>query len=86
MQYRKKPYPVDAEQWFPDHPVEGVLPSYPCSGEFSATSLPQNGWLGDYLVAPGDWIVTGANGERWVCKPNVFEERYEPREEGLWYD
>jgi hypothetical protein len=85
--YRKKPYPVDAEQWFPDHPVEGVIPSYPCSGAFSATSLPQNGWLttpkGDLLVHPGDWIITEPGGVKSRCPADLFEKFYEPVQEGL---
>ncbi|MFZ1110727.1 MAG: PGDYG domain-containing protein [Rhodomicrobium sp.] len=28
---------------------------------------------------PGDYIVTGAGGERYVVKPDVFAARYEPK-------
>ena len=27
---------------------------------------------------PGDWIITGVNGERYPCKPDIFEKTYEP--------
>ena len=27
---------------------------------------------------PGDWIITGVNGERYPCKPDIFEKPYEP--------
>ena len=27
---------------------------------------------------PGDWIITGVNGERYPCKPEIFEKTYEP--------
>ena len=27
---------------------------------------------------PGDWIITGVNGERYPCKPDIFEKAYEP--------
>lgn len=27
---------------------------------------------------PGDWIITGVNGERYPCKPDIFEKIYEP--------
>ena len=27
---------------------------------------------------PGDWIITGVNGERYPCKPDIFENTYEP--------
>ena len=30
---------------------------------------------------PGDWIITGVNGEQYPCKPDIFEKTYEPVEE-----
>ena len=27
---------------------------------------------------PGDWIITGVNGERYPCKSDIFEKTYEP--------
>ena len=29
-------------------------------------------------VNPGDWIITGVNGEKYPCKPYIFEKTYEP--------
>lgn len=26
----------------------------------------------------GDYIITGVNGERYPCKPDIFEQTYEP--------
>ena len=26
----------------------------------------------------GDWIITGVKGEQYPCKPDVFEQTYEP--------
>jgi hypothetical protein len=28
-------------------------------------------------ASPGDWIVTGVNGERWPVKPDIFARTYE---------
>ena len=28
-------------------------------------------------ASPGDWIVTGVNGEKYPCKPDIFEKTYE---------
>lgn len=28
--------------------------------------------------SPGDWIITGVNGEKYPCKPDIFEKTYEP--------
>lgn len=27
---------------------------------------------------PGDWIITGVNGEKYPCKPDIFEKTYTP--------
>ena len=36
---------------------------------------------GDMKAAPGDWIITGVNGEQYPCKPDIFEKTYEPVED-----
>ena len=33
---------------------------------------------GTMLASPGDWIITGVQGERYPCKPDVFAQTYEP--------
>lgn len=33
---------------------------------------------GAHIVCPGDWIITGVKGERYPCKPDIFEQTYEP--------
>lgn len=39
-----------------------------------------HGWIdtleGGHIVCPGDWIITGVNGERYPCKPDIFEKTY----------
>ena len=30
---------------------------------------------------PGDYIITGVKGERYPCKPDIFEQTYEKVEE-----
>ena len=32
---------------------------------------------GGHRVCPGDWIITGIKGERYPCKPDIFEKTYE---------
>lgn len=32
-------------------------------------------------AAPGDWIITGVNGEQYPCKPDIFEKTYQLLEE-----
>ncbi len=33
---------------------------------------------GDHDVSEGDWIITGVKGEKYPCKPDIFELTYEP--------
>jgi hypothetical protein len=30
---------------------------------------------------PGDWLITGVNGEQYPCKDDIFQKTYEPVEE-----
>ena len=43
-----------------------------------------HGWIdtleGWHIVCPGDWIITGVKGERYPCKPDIFEATYEVAE------
>jgi len=32
---------------------------------------------GQHRVSPGDWIITGVAGEKYPCKPHIFEQTYE---------
>lgn len=32
-------------------------------------------------VHPGDWIITGVKGEKYPCKPDIFEATYEAVED-----
>jgi len=40
-----------------------------------------HGWIdtkeGGHIVCPGDWIITGVAGERYPCKPDIFDATYE---------
>ena len=33
---------------------------------------------GNMRVSQGDWIITGIQGEKYACKPDIFEQTYEP--------
>lgn len=43
-----------------------------------------HGWIDTleqgHRVCPGDWIITGVKGERYPCKPDIFEATYEAAE------
>lgn len=36
---------------------------------------------GTMLAEPDDWIIRGVKGEIYPCKPDIFEQTYEPVEE-----
>lgn len=40
-----------------------------------------HGWIdtleGGHIVCPGDWIITGVQGEKYPCKPDIFAATYE---------
>jgi hypothetical protein len=63
------------------HPdIPGILPcisSIPCG-----KVMHYHGWIdtpeGGHNVCPGDWIITGIEGEYYPCKPVIFEKTYEP--------
>lgn|SRR3990167_9688601 len=42
----------------------------------------EHGWIdtkeGGHIVCPKDWIITGIQGERYPCKPDIFATTYEP--------
>lgn len=33
---------------------------------------------GTMHASVGDWIITGVNGEKYPCKPDIFKKTYEP--------
>ncbi|WP_371763368.1 hypothetical protein [Massilia sp.] len=43
-----------------------------------------HGWIdtleGGHIVCPGDWIITGVQGEHYPCKPEIFAATYEVAE------
>lgn len=33
---------------------------------------------GTMTAQPGDWIIRGVSGEHYPCKPDIFQQTYEP--------
>lgn len=83
MKFRKKPVVIDAERFDQDK-------NYKLSAEFRATICnctskigEQQDWHiptleGPLHVTDGDWIIKGVAGEFYPCKPDIFEQTYEP--------
>jgi hypothetical protein len=83
MKFRKKPVVIEAVQWngFGKIPViKGIKELDP----YNEQGKQGMGWIstieGGHEVTPGDWIITGIKGERYPCKPDIFEATYEPAE------
>lgn len=77
--YRKKPIVIEAVQFDPQQQSwpEGVKcwpGGYePVDGTWGYIQTLE----GQMHVMAGDWIITGVNGERYPCKPDIFEKTYE---------
>ena len=78
--YRKRPVVVEAVQFnsqslsWPDDVVPwstGDMQPRDMSWGFINTLE------GRMHVQHGDWIITGIKGERYPCKPDIFEATYE---------
>jgi hypothetical protein len=69
--YRKKPDVIEAEQ-YRGQPIEGVI-IHPKTGKATIDTLEGVSWT----VQIGDWVLTGIRGEKYPCKPDIFEATYE---------
>lgn len=79
--YRKKPVVIEAVQITdntfdaphpnPEH-VEGVVYN-PVNRNVHIRTLE-----GVMIGNIGDWIITGIKGEKYPCKPDIFDATYEP--------
>ena len=87
MKFRKKPVVIEAIQF---NYIDGDCDSLQTIALATALGLSRNGsskiWEietleGWHIVSDGDWIITGVKGEKYACKPDIFELTYEPIEE-----
>ncbi|MDD4482678.1 MAG: hypothetical protein PHP18_05620 [Bacilli bacterium] len=68
MKFRKKPVIIEAELYKPG--MEDSIDKL--------TNKPYIKTLeGNHIITDGDWIITGVKGERYPCKPDIFEITYE---------
>lgn len=75
--FRKKPVVVEATQWFPGVEIEGVFSEKPPRESHPNGHAHIQTLEGLMDVSPGDWVITGVKGEKYPCKPDIFEATYE---------
>ena len=90
MKYRKKPVVVEAIQYTGSNGPEIRCWSDRLAFESPVLEPTPHNPRGDYLqiktlegtttAIPGDWIIKGVAGEFYPCKPDIFEQTYEPAE------
>lgn len=74
--FRKKPVVIEAEQYRLGFPYPGGVCD---SAHDGFKGEPHVHTLeGPLNVSLNDWIITGIKGERYPCKPDIFEQTYEP--------
>ena len=84
MRFRKKPVIIEAIQWTGNNRnLEAIRqfmkPNYPARGtETRPDCLIIHTLEGDHRADIGDWIIRGIKGEFYPCKPDIFEQTYEP--------
>ncbi len=85
MKFRKKPVVIEATQWNKDgdHPNVIEIPAQVLDTIEARTAVNVHDcrWVGTleggHIVSPGDWIITGVQGELYPCKPDIFQMTYE---------
>lgn len=79
MKYRKKPVVIEAEEWWPGVEIEGVEEiRHSTIGLIGRIKTLEDTDESARYVTPGDFIITGVEGEKYACKPDIFHKTYEP--------
>lgn len=85
MKFRKKPVEVEAIQYFPGQNCDEIAKFLGVLEHDDSACSPDAPWFiptleGMMVASPGDWIIRGDQGEFYPCKPDIFEQTYEPVE------
>lgn len=85
MKYKKKPVVIDAIQFKDDPDTLIEIQEFMGGGELRISCAnPDNPVLkietleGVMEASVGDFIIRGVKGEYYPCKPDIFEQTYEP--------
>lgn len=82
MRYKKRPVVIEAVEW------RQTLASFEEISQLATGSDRKIEWRGagliihtlegDMLANKGDYIIRGVKGELYPCKPDIFEQTYDP--------
>lgn len=84
--FRKKPVVIEAMQYPGVRELKDAEKVFQWLDSFGVKHRHTNDGVllptleGDMTASPGDWIIRGVQGEFYPCKPDIFEESYEPVE------
>ncbi len=83
--FRKRPIVIEAvqitDEWFDGDPLNSLhVPGVIIDHENLYVLIPT--LEGAMRGSIGDWIITGVQGKRYPCKPDIFAATYEAVEEG----
>jgi hypothetical protein len=78
-QYRKKPVVIEAVQWTGANFAEVAALGENIFGPYAQEDRLEIKTLeGRMRANVGDWVIKGVKGEVYPCKPDIFEQTYEP--------
>jgi len=76
---KEKGWEGDIVRYYRTPSMDGQIPCKHCG-----VIMHEHGWIdtleGGHIVCPGDWVITGVQGENYPCKPDIFEKTYEVAE------
>jgi len=87
MKYKNKPVVIEAVQFKDDPDVLIEIQEFMGGGELRVSyEKPDNPVIkietleGVMEASVGDYIIRGVKGEYYPCKPDIFDQTYEPAE------
>jgi len=72
-QYRKKPVVIEASQLTANYQPIGTR-YFATNRQWQVYDYLHTTWVN---LEIGDWVITGIQGEKYPCKPDVFAATYE---------
>lgn len=85
FRFRKRPVEIEAVRYLPkdSEQVERVMQFLEDCEGWHMSDHDEGGIViptleGDHRAAPGDYIIRGVAGEFYPCKPDIFEQTYDP--------